>query len=138
MTLKVRILRCSRRLFIILVSITMTWFSEKMLIFNICRNGLIPNLIKKSWTVSSRDTSKLFYLISIINELPWFYLSSRAFKNYVDQILPFLTTYLLTPGWHLSRNFFTVSRENLHIVDIFRNTYLPHLVNIVFEQPLDN
>ena len=32
MTLKVRILRCLRRLFIILVILTMTWFSEKMLI----------------------------------------------------------------------------------------------------------
>ena len=31
MTLKVWILRCSRRLFIILVSLTMTWFSEKCL-----------------------------------------------------------------------------------------------------------
>ena len=27
--------------------------SEKMLIFNICRCGLMPNLIRKSWTVSS-------------------------------------------------------------------------------------
>ena len=30
----------------------MTWFSEKMLIFNICRHGLMPNVSKKSWTVS--------------------------------------------------------------------------------------
>ena len=30
-TLKLRILRCSRRLFIILVSLTMTWFREKCL-----------------------------------------------------------------------------------------------------------
>ena len=27
-------------------------FDEKMLIFNICRHGLMPNLIEKSWTVS--------------------------------------------------------------------------------------
>ena len=26
-------------------------FDEKMLIFNICRHGLIPNFIKKIWTV---------------------------------------------------------------------------------------
>jgi hypothetical protein len=45
--------KCSRWLFIILVSLTMAWFSEKMLIFNICRCGLMPNLIKKSWTVST-------------------------------------------------------------------------------------
>ena len=36
-----------------MVGLTMTRFSEKMLIFNICRRGLMPNLIKKSWTVSS-------------------------------------------------------------------------------------
>ena len=53
MTLKVRSLRCLRRLFIILVSLTMTWFSEKMLIFKTCRRVLMPNLIKKSWTVST-------------------------------------------------------------------------------------
>ena len=28
-------------------------FSEKILIFNICRCGLMPNLIKKSWMVSN-------------------------------------------------------------------------------------
>ena len=52
MTLKVQILQTLRRLFIILVGLTMTWFSEKMLILNIFRRGLMPNLINKSWTVS--------------------------------------------------------------------------------------
>ena len=37
-------------LFIILVSLMMTMFSEKMLISHRCIRGLIPNLIKKSWT----------------------------------------------------------------------------------------
>ena len=46
MTLKVQILQT-------LVGLTMTWFSEKMLILNIGRHGLMPNLIKKSWTVST-------------------------------------------------------------------------------------
>ena len=56
-------LRCSRRLFIILVSLTMTWFSEKirvswtltlekMLISTRCIHGFMSNLIKKSWTDS--------------------------------------------------------------------------------------
>ena len=53
MTLNVQILQTLRRLFIISVGLTMTWFSEKMLIFNMCRHGLMPNLIKKSWTVST-------------------------------------------------------------------------------------
>jgi hypothetical protein len=40
-------------LFIILVSLTMTWFSEKMLISTWCINGFMSNLIKKSWTDST-------------------------------------------------------------------------------------
>ena len=47
MTLKVQILQTLRRLFIILVGLTMTLFSVKMLIFNLCRRGLMPNMIKK-------------------------------------------------------------------------------------------
>ena len=37
----------------ILVGLTMTLFSEKMLISPICKRGLMPNLIKKSWMVSN-------------------------------------------------------------------------------------
>ena len=40
-------------LFIILVSLTMTLFIEKILIANRCICCLMPNLIKKSWTVSN-------------------------------------------------------------------------------------
>ena len=57
MTLKVRILICSRRLFIILVSLTMTWFSEKMLISTRCIHGFMSKLIKKSWTDSNTDVT---------------------------------------------------------------------------------
>ena len=41
-------------LFIILVSLIMTLFSEKILNSNRCISGLMPNLIKKSWTVSTQ------------------------------------------------------------------------------------
>ena len=57
MTLKLRILRSLTRLFIILVSLTMSLFSEKTLISNRCISGLMPNLIKKSWTVSKPDNN---------------------------------------------------------------------------------
>ena len=40
-------------LFIIFVGLTITWYSEKMPISNRCMHGLMPNLIKKSWTVSN-------------------------------------------------------------------------------------
>ena len=36
----------------ILVTLTMTLFSEKILLFNRCIIGLMPSLIKKSWKVS--------------------------------------------------------------------------------------
>ena len=53
MTLKLRILRSLTRLLIILVSLTRSLFSEKMLIFNRSISGLKSNLIKKSWTDST-------------------------------------------------------------------------------------
>ena len=53
MTLKVQILRCLRRLFIILVSLTMTRFSEKMLISTRYIHSFMSNLIKKSWKDST-------------------------------------------------------------------------------------
>ena len=37
----------------VFVGLTMKLFSEKMLISHRCIRGLIPNMIKKSWTVSS-------------------------------------------------------------------------------------
>ena len=55
MTLKIRNLRCSRRLFIILVSLTVTLFSEKMLISTRCMCGFMSNSIKKSKEDSSLD-----------------------------------------------------------------------------------
>ena len=68
MTLKIRIFRCLRRLFIILVSLTMTLFSEKMLISSRCIHGFMSNLIKKSWTdsttyVCTKGTVSLLKLI---------------------------------------------------------------------------
>ena len=55
MTFKVRSLQSLTRLVIILVSLRMTLFSEKMLISNRWISGLMSNLIKKSWKVSKRD-----------------------------------------------------------------------------------
>ena len=46
-------------LFIILVGLTMTRFSEKMLICNRCIHGFMSNLIKKSWTDSSNQSRAL-------------------------------------------------------------------------------
>ena len=44
----------------ILVGLTMTLFSEKMLISTRCTCGFIPNLRKKSWMVSSRLRPRFF------------------------------------------------------------------------------
>ena len=58
MTLKLRILRSLTRLFIILLSLTRSLLSGKMLISNRCISGLMSNLIKKSWTVSRQEHMK--------------------------------------------------------------------------------
>ena len=65
MTLTVRILQSLTRLFIILVSLTMSLFSEKMLIFNRWISGLMSNLIKKSWTVSNMYTTCSWHVLSL-------------------------------------------------------------------------
>ena len=39
-----------------MVGLTMTLFSEKMLIFSRCIQGYEPNMIKKSVTVSNTDS----------------------------------------------------------------------------------
>ena len=49
-------------LFIILVSLTMTLFSEKVLISNRCISGLMANLIKKSWTDSIVSLLRCFFV----------------------------------------------------------------------------
>ena len=60
MTLKLRNLRFLTRLFIILVSLRRSLFSEKMLISNRCISGLMSNLIKKSWMVSIQAFQSAF------------------------------------------------------------------------------
>ena len=65
---KYKFCKTLRRLLIILVGLTMKWFSEKMPIFNICRRGLMPNLIKKSWTVSNTHSHSMY---NAWNSLLW-------------------------------------------------------------------
>ena len=76
MTLKVRILQSLTRLFIILVSLRMSLFSDKMLIFNRCISGLMSNLIKKSWTVSNQHLGfthcALVHFRGRTNKVAWF------------------------------------------------------------------
>ena len=68
MTLKLRFLISFTRLFIILVSLTRSLFSEKMLISNRCISGMMSNLIKKSLTDSTvyscleQTSTKNFYM----------------------------------------------------------------------------
>ena len=91
MTLKLRILRFLTRLFIILVSLTRSLFSEKMLISNRCICGLMSNLIKKSWTGSNcvvyyrgvpswKSAQPLFYRFNegTISECKWNKLRSNC------------------------------------------------------------
>ena len=69
--------------FINLVSLTMTLFSEKVLISNRCISGLMPNVIKKSWTDSTLEPMcaaadmvaaciyECMYFISLLSPCHW-------------------------------------------------------------------
>ena len=72
-TLKIKILRCSRRLFIIFESLTVTLFSEKKLISAWCICGFISNWNKKSLTVSNLRGGEKKWLLR-----PWVYCSLRV------------------------------------------------------------
>ena len=60
-------LKLSPALIIILVSLTMTRFSEKMLIATRCIHGFMSNLIKKSWTDSIKDLFNYILLITFFS-----------------------------------------------------------------------
>ena len=67
----------------------------------------------------------------------WALLTRWSFFNYVGQICPLLTTYLVpTLCWHWWGNSFTFIRKILDIVDISSTTFLPHLVHVLKEWPL--
>ena len=53
---------------------------------------------------------------------------------YFDALVVFVTSQTLF--FRLALAILCVKRKNLHIVDIFINTYLPCLANVVFECPL--
>jgi hypothetical protein len=63
---------------IILVSLTMILFSEKVLISNRCISGLMPNLIKKSWT----DSNVAYQAIICMKVLKYYYYKCWSYKCY--------------------------------------------------------
>ena len=76
MTFKIRILRCSRRLFIVLVCLTVTLFSEKMVISTRCIGGFMSNMIK-SVTISNTQYNNTFDNFLLSNTFQIF----KAMKN---------------------------------------------------------
>ena len=56
-------------LFIILVSLMMTFFSAKVLISNRCISGLMSKLIEKSWTDSNVGMYVTWYLTTGMSEV---------------------------------------------------------------------
>ena len=70
MTLKVQILQTLRRLLIILKGLNYL-VKKRLISIYLCRHGLMPNLITKSWTVSMGDrlmSAEVFVVISFHNE----------------------------------------------------------------------
>ena len=92
-TLKLRTLRSLTRLFIILVSLTMSSFSETMLISNRCIGGLKPNLIKKYWTVLALVPLSIIHQVYTPQIIIYFdnifITTSKIGYNVVQQIIHF-------------------------------------------------
>ena len=88
-------------LFIILVSLTMTRFSEKILISTRCIHGVMSNLIKKSWKDSNQDAtlklkSELIYNILYIPIYRYIY-----WRTYSSLFQFFIRLYM---KWPLPKN----------------------------------
>ena len=78
-------------LFIILVSLTMTLFSEKVLIFNRCISGLMSNLIKKSWTdfiwePYTNESQMLIFFSVLIMSLSFIQIQNEIASLYINQL----------------------------------------------------
>ena len=99
MTLKIIISRHLTKLFIILVSLTMSLFNEKMLIFNRCISGSMSNLIKKSWTVSIVESRYFKYGSRIANECHRFWDFQRTYCKVFLTVVSLVIDYnVLKPG----------------------------------------
>ena len=65
----------------VLVGLTLTWFSEEMLIYNICIRGFMCSAIKKSWKVSSLHVIYLGQMVQFKGMLIGIYKSPELFHS---------------------------------------------------------
>ena len=122
--LKNRILRCSRRLFIILVSLTVTLFIGKMLISTRYICGLMPNLIKKNlerylfqnvaylWKGGNAFQSRLLAFALPAKLLLWWLMKKQIFtsQNH-DKECFFLYVIVM---WTRKKNFWKIFQWKMH------------------------
>ena len=102
--MKLRILRSLTKLFIILVSLTRSLFSEKMLISIWCISGLMSNLIKISWKDSSVRSPwfiSLLPLRAVIFSGPYCCLSTVLHTKHSRLRGNVLQVFLLLVSWFL-------------------------------------
>ena len=114
MTLKIRFLRCSRRLFIILVSLTVTLFSEKMLIYARCIRGFMSNSIIKSWKDSNIQwTIPQVYKVKCSRLWPWHLRCLIHFVSPVYCEFSYFNSCLVDSGYfHLVNQYFITAVIN--------------------------
>ena len=95
-------------LFIILVSLTMTLFSEKVLISNRCISSLMSNLIKKSWTDSNQKVQQ---------NIVWKFVTSAHPNHGMLKIWMIVLCKVSILGFAaLKRRFFTMSKTDRHLL----------------------
>ena len=84
-----------KALFIILVGLTVTLFSEKRLISTRCIHGFISNLIKKPWTVSIKDWGEEKIAWKVVLSFTWKWISTLCRPSTM------LNNWNICLTWHL-------------------------------------
>ena len=123
-------------LFIILVSLRMTLFSEKMLISNRWIRGLMSNLIKKSWKVSSLQSPSItkflivytwivflnaFYLMKWNRSLMIIIISIAVFSNTKSKLCSSQVRYVSYSFFYSKQSIFFTA---VYCMNLFRNYFL--------------
>ena len=132
MSLKLRIFRSLTRWFIILVNLTRSLFSEKMLISNRCISGLMSSLIKKSWTVSTPESLSKDGLGTPFSKSGLSYVRQWVYYLFVKQVQGKLKSNCFHVGFLQSGG-----NVHVHVQESLHGTPLFGLFNLQLRQKID-
>ena len=110
---------------IILVGLMMTWFSEKMLIFNICRLGLMPTWSKILDGIYERDFA-LWWSQEVVAIL------SNSMHQFQFQFINFNLS-VSFDQLHFIQFHYTISIDQFHLINFIWSisVYQFHFINFI-------